>query len=58
MERHIITFILWCGQKKHFEALGYKKFSFVPFEIDIDLPKPDSLALGTYTVKTEEGKRL
>lgn len=37
---------------------GYKKFVFEPFEIDIDIPKPASLDAGTYTVKTEEGKRL
>lgn len=37
---------------------GYKKFMFEPFEIDIDLPKPMSMDAGTYTVKTEDGKRL
>jgi len=37
---------------------GYKDFVFEPFEIDIDLPKPQSLDAGTYTVKTEEGRRL
>ncbi len=44
--------------KKHFESLGYKKFNFLPFEIDIDLPKPDNLDIGTYTVRTQEDKRL
>ncbi len=27
-------------------------------EIDVDLPKPDPLTLSTYTVKTEDGKRM
>lgn len=44
--------------RKYFEKLGYNKFEFMPFEIDIDLPKIDHMDIGTYTVKTVEGKRL
>lgn len=44
--------------RKYLESLGYRKFDFKPFEIDIDLPKPDSFDIGTYTIKTKEDKRL
>lgn len=44
--------------KEHLKNLGYAKFDFIPFEIDIDLPKPDNLDLGTYTVKTKKDKRI
>ncbi len=44
--------------RKHLETLGYREFHFIPFEIDIDLPKPESMDVGTYTIKTEENKRL
>ncbi len=37
---------------------GYTKFVYEPFEIDIDIPKPAHMNVGTYTIKTEEGKRL
>ena len=37
---------------------GYTIFDAKPFEIDIDIPKPNHLDLGTYTVKTENGNRL
>jgi SAM-dependent methyltransferase len=37
---------------------GYSKFSFVPFEMDIDLPKPGHKIMGTYTEKLGNGKRL
>ena len=37
---------------------GYTVFRAEPFEIDIDIPKPEHLDMGTYTVKTEDGKRL
>lgn len=36
---------------------GYK-MEYEPFEIDIDIPKPKSKDIGTYTIKTEDGKRL
>lgn len=38
--------------------LGYTKFIYKPFEIDIDIPKPEGYDLGTYTVKTDLGKRM
>lgn len=44
--------------RQYFEQIGYQKFSYMPFEIDIDLPKTDSLDIGTYTQKTEDGKRI
>jgi len=37
---------------------GYKIFKYCPFEIDIDLPKPDDLYMQTYTKKLIDGKRL
>ena len=37
---------------------GYAKFQFTPFEIDIDLPKPDTKGRGTYTEKLQNGCRL
>lgn len=44
--------------KKIFSEYGYSKFYFKPFDIDIDLEKPDREGLGTYTIKTEKGKRI
>lgn len=43
--------------REFFAELGYKKFEYVPFEIDIDLPKTTK-DIGTYTTKTEDGKRI
>lgn len=39
-------------------TLGYKNMRYVPFDIDIDLPKPKTEGFGAYTIKTEKGKRL
>ncbi len=44
--------------KKYFKQLGYSRFSYIPFDIDLDLPKSESLDLGTYTIKTEDEKRI
>lgn len=44
--------------KEYMKKLGYKKFDFMKYEIDIDIPKTDSMDIGTYTVKTEDGKRI
>ena len=44
--------------QKCFERLGYNQFDFIPFDIDIDIPKTDSMDIGTYTIKTEDGKRI
>jgi len=37
---------------------GYIKFCYSPFEIDIDISKPEHSDLGYYTVKTRDDKRL
>lgn len=37
---------------------GYTKVHYYPYEIDIDLNKPEHKDLGFYTVKTDEGVRL
>ncbi len=44
--------------KKFLNELGYSKFEYLPFDIDIDIPKPEAEVRGTYTIKTEEGKRI
>ena len=44
--------------RKYFEQLGYNKFEYMPFEIDIDLPQTDNMDIGTYTVKLENKKRI
>jgi len=44
--------------RKFMKDRGYGDFSSKPFEIDVDLPKPKTGGFGTYTVKTQEGKRL
>ena len=44
--------------RKYLKELGYSKFEYVPFDIDIDLPRTDSLDIGTYTVRLEDGKRI
>lgn len=38
--------------------LGYPDFEYIPYDIDIDLPKPESRDIGTYTVKTTDGHRI
>lgn len=37
---------------------GYRRFVYMPFEIDIDLDKPAHKNLGYYTVKTQDHKRM
>lgn len=44
--------------KKFMNELGYRHFEYMPFEIDIDIPRTDSKDIGTYTVGTDEGKRI
>lgn len=44
--------------RKYMEELGYPNFEYMPFEIDIDLPKTDNMDIGTYTIKTVDGKRI
>lgn len=44
--------------KEYFGNLGYYKFDYKEFEMDIDLPQTNKVGRGTYTIKTEQGKRL
>lgn len=44
--------------KEYFLCLGYSKFDYVEFEMDIDLPQTNKMGRGTYTIKTEHGKRM
>ncbi len=44
--------------REYLKKLGYYKFEYMLFEIDIDLPKTESMDIGTYTIKTEDGRRL
>src|SRR3989338_8826 len=43
--------------EKLFADHGYT-LQFIPFEIDVDLPKPPGKGLGTYTEKLANGKRI
>ena len=40
------------------QKYGYDNFVYKPFEIDIDIRKPDHKNLGYYTIKTEDNSRL
>lgn len=44
--------------EKHFSERGYQNFQACEFEIDIDLPAPQSKYMSTYTEKLVSGKRL
>lgn len=44
--------------KQFMANLGYNKLIYIPFEIDIDIPKPDHTIMGTYTEKLENGGRI
>ena len=44
--------------EKFLKARGYGYFCFQPFNIDIDLPKPEGRGLGTRTLKLEDGQRI
>jgi len=41
-----------------FSEMGYVNFKCTPFEIDIDLPKPETKEFSTYTQRVESGRRL
>ena len=43
---------------KFLSEKGYRNLQFAPFEIDIDLPKPNKKVMSTYTEKLENGHRL
>lgn len=44
--------------KNYLEELGFKKVVWEEFVMDIDLPCTNPMGRGTYTVKTDEGKRI
>lgn len=44
--------------KKFLKNYNYRVEKFIPFEISVDLSKPENASMGTYTIKTENGKRL
>lgn len=44
--------------KELFRKCGYPRFDYIPFEIDIDLSKPKTKGMGTYTETLKNGKRL
>ena len=44
--------------KELFKKCGYSRFDYIPFEIDIDLPKPKTKGMGTYTERLANGKRI
>lgn len=44
--------------KEYFDSLGYSRFDYKEFEIDIDLIQTNKMGRGTYTIKTEQGKRM
>lgn len=44
--------------KEFLNEQGFSKFIYKEFEIDIDLPKRESMDMGTYTIMTAEKKRL
>lgn len=54
--KYFIQTIDW--YKEFFMSHGYKEFYYEPFDIDIDLPKPEHKSIGTYTEKLEDGRRL
>src|ERR1700756_1291279 len=37
---------------------GFTTFKYTPFEIDIDLPKPEHTNMQTYTQKLQDGRRM
>ena len=44
--------------REYMKTLGYQNFEYKKFEIDIDIPKTDNMDIGTYTVKTTDGRRI
>lgn len=44
--------------RQYMAEQGFDEFHYEPFHIDIDLPKPSSSGMGTYTVKLDTGQRL
>ena len=44
--------------EQFFASHGYTTFSSQPFEIDIDLPRPEHGGMGTFTESLSDGRRL
>jgi SAM-dependent methyltransferase len=44
--------------QEFFSKHGYSRFTYAPFTIDIDLPKPTKPILQTYTETLKDGRRL
>lgn len=44
--------------KEFLAQKGYRTFKYIPFEIDVDLPKPEHTHMQTYTETLQNGKRL
>ncbi len=44
--------------EKCFKELGYTNFYFKRFEIDIDLPRTNSMGMGSFTENLTDGRRL
>ncbi len=44
--------------EEFFKNVGYSRVSYVPFEMDIDLARPNHRIMGTYTEKLESGRRI
>jgi hypothetical protein len=44
--------------RKLFVNYGYSDFKYIPFAIDIDLPRPETKGMGTYTEKLQNGSRI
>lgn len=54
-----LNFRSYANVKRCFNAAGLTDLEFHPFEIPIDLPRsPDDGDLTTYTIKSEDGRRL
>lgn len=44
--------------KEYLWEQGYTSFIYEPFNIEIDLEKPDHMDAQTYTIRMESGKRI
>jgi hypothetical protein len=44
--------------RQHLAGLGYGGFACIPFEIDIDLERPDDGGMRSFTQRLEDGRRL
>lgn len=44
--------------KDYFSELGYSRFEYKKFDIDIDIERPVTDGIGTYTRRMEDGSRI